>query len=138
MQLTGRVEKSWGAERIWITNERYTSKFMDFKKDSKFSMHFHVQKDEAWYVLSGKFNLKVINTDNSEVIERELNVGDVWRNIPLLPHQLTCLEEGTILEVSTPDSVEDNFRIGPGDSQLNPLVMVQSTIPENKEDYERL
>jgi hypothetical protein len=34
-----------------------------------------------------------------------------------LPHQLHCLEEGTIIEVSTPDSVEDNYRVRPGDSQ---------------------
>jgi mannose-6-phosphate isomerase-like protein (cupin superfamily) len=130
MQLTGTVEKSWGRERIWITNEKYSSKFLDFKQGGKFSMHFHAQKDESWLVLAGKFILKVINTDNSEVIERELNVGDVWRNIPLLPHQLICVEEGTVLEVSTPDSVEDNYRIGAGDSQTNPLVMVQSTESE--------
>jgi hypothetical protein len=41
----------------------------------------------------------------------------VWRNEPLEPHQLICLEEGTIIEVSTPDSVEDNYRVMPGDSQ---------------------
>jgi len=127
MQLTGTVDKSWGRERIWITNERYTSKFLDFKKDSKFSMHFHIQKDESWFVLSGKFSLKVINTDNAEVIERELNVGDVWRNVPTLPHQLICIEEGTILEVSTPDSVEDNFRVGAGDSQTNPILSTVNT-----------
>jgi len=28
-----------------------------------------------------------------------------------------CQEEGTIIEVSTPDSVEDNYRVAPGDSQ---------------------
>ena len=27
------------------------------------------------------------------------------------------IEEGTIIEVSTPDSVEDNYRVLPGDSQ---------------------
>jgi hypothetical protein len=32
-------------------------------------------------------------------------------------HQLVCVEQGTIIEVSTPDSVEDNYRVGKGDSQ---------------------
>ena len=41
-----------------------------------------------------------------------------WRNRPLQPHQVICLEAGTIIEVSTPDSVEDNYRVMPGDSQL--------------------
>jgi hypothetical protein len=27
------------------------------------------------------------------------------------------LEEGSLVEVSTPDSVEDNYRVGKGDSQ---------------------
>jgi len=50
--------------------------------------------------------------------EKDLKEGDVWHNPPLQPHQLICLsKEGSITEVSTPDSVEDNFRIGPGDSQ---------------------
>jgi hypothetical protein len=34
-----------------------------------------------------------------------------------MPHQLICVEEGTVVEVSTPDSVEDNYRVMPGDSQ---------------------
>ena len=46
-----------------------------------------------------------------------LSPGETWRNEPLEPHQLICLEAGTIIEVSTPDSVEDNYRVAPGDSQ---------------------
>jgi len=46
-----------------------------------------------------------------------LSEGNTWHNPPLLPHRLTCLEEGVIIEVSTPDSVEDNYRVMPGDSQ---------------------
>ena len=35
-----------------------------------------------------------------------------------MPHQLEALEVGSsITEVSTPDSIEDNYRIIPGDSQ---------------------
>jgi len=41
----------------------------------------------------------------------------VWHNPPLSPHQLICIEPGMICEVSTPDSVEDNYRVGKGDSQ---------------------
>jgi hypothetical protein len=41
----------------------------------------------------------------------------VFHNAPLHPHQVICIEAGTILEVSTADSVEDNYRVLPGDSQ---------------------
>ena len=58
-----------------------------------------------------------IDTATAKPQTATLNEGDTWHNPPLLPHQLICLEEGIIVEVSTPDSVEDNYRILPGDSQ---------------------
>lgn len=117
MRLEGFVKKGWGSEMIFATNDRYCGKLLNFNKDAKFSMHFHAEKDETWYVLKGKFLVKLINTTNAEAYERELNEGDTWRNTPLMIHQLICIEEGTIIEVSTPDSVEDNYRVGKGDSQ---------------------
>mgnify|MGYP003704492981 CR=1 FL=1 len=80
-------------------------------------MHFHSEKDETWYVLSGRFSVLCIDTKDASQHEVQLNVGDTWHNPPLLPHQLICIEAGTIIEVSTPDSVEDNYRVLPGDSQ---------------------
>ncbi len=116
-RLEGEVPKGWGGEFIFATNDKYCGKLMHFNKDAKFSMHFHHEKDETWYVLSGKFIVRFIDTNTAKINELPLNQGDVWHNPPLLPHQLYCLEEGTIIEVSTPDSVEDNYRVFPGDSQ---------------------
>ena len=116
-QLEGFVKKGWGHELIWATNSLYCGKLMAFNKDAKFSMHFHSVKDETWYVLSGKFLARIIDTTNAEVSEFELTTGESYRVTPLTPHQLICLEEGTIIEVSTPDSVEDNYRVAKGDSQ---------------------
>jgi quercetin dioxygenase-like cupin family protein len=117
MRLEGRVEKGWGSEEIWATNDKYCGKFMNFNSGATFSMHFHREKDETWYVLSGKFEVRYIMTQDASLRKEILNVGDVWHNAPFEPHQLHCIEEGTIIEVSTPDSVEDNYRVMPGDSQ---------------------
>ena len=117
MRLEGFVPKGWGSENIWATNDKYCGKLLQFNKNAKFSMHFHAHKDETWYVLSGKFKVVIINTADASQTEHELSVGDVWHNPGLLPHQLICLEAGTIIEVSTPDSVEDNYRVAKGDSQ---------------------
>jgi quercetin dioxygenase-like cupin family protein len=116
-RLNGFVEKGWGNELIWATTEKYCGKLLNFRKGAKFSMHFHAEKDETWYVLEGAFTVKVINTKNAELDEIKLKRGDVWHNPPLLPHQIICDEAGTIIEVSTPDSVEDNYRVMKGDSQ---------------------
>lgn len=116
-QLEGYVEKGWGHELIWATNDKYAGKLLKFNTGAKFSMHFHAEKDETWYVLSGKFSVFYIDTKDASIHEAQLNPGEIWHNKPLLPHQLVCIEEGTIIEVSTPDSVEDNYRVAPGDSQ---------------------
>jgi mannose-6-phosphate isomerase-like protein (cupin superfamily) len=117
MRLMGNVSKGWGSEEIWATNDLYCGKLMHFNTGAKFSMHFHCEKDESWYVLSGKFTVRYIDTADASVHEAELNAGDTGHNAPLLPHQLICVEAGTVIEVSTPDSVEDNYRVAPGDSQ---------------------
>ena len=117
MRLDGFVEKGWGYENIWATNDKYCGKLMKFNTGAQFSMHFHSVKDETWYVLDGKFTVRFIDTTTAKISELLLNPRDVWHNPPLLPHQLYCIEEGTIIEVSTADSVEDNYRVMPGDSQ---------------------
>jgi mannose-6-phosphate isomerase-like protein (cupin superfamily) len=119
---SGKVDKGWGYELIWATNDQYCGKIMVFDRiGAKFSMHFHKEKDESWFVNSGSFKLRYIDTSTALVMERVLNSGDTWRNPPLMPHQLEALEAGSsITEVSTPDSIEDNYRIAPGDSQPPP------------------
>jgi mannose-6-phosphate isomerase-like protein (cupin superfamily) len=117
MRLQGIVEKGWGSELIWATTDKYCGKLMNFNTGAKFSMHFHSEKEESWYVLSGRFKVICIDTINASQYEKELEPGDTWHNPPLLPHQLICIEAGTIIEVSMPDSIEDNYRVFPGDSQ---------------------
>lgn len=112
-----KIDKGWGNEVIWADTETYCGKFLNFHEGGTFSMHFHAKKDETWYVLRGKFKLKTIDTKYAEISETELVEGDTWRNHPLQPHQLICIEQGTIIEVSTKDDYEDNYRILPGDSQ---------------------
>ena len=118
-RLQGKVDKGWGYELNWATNDKYCGKIMIFEKiGSKFSMHFHKEKDETWFVNNGKFIVRWIDTKDATIFEKELKEGDTWHNPPLQPHQLEALEPmSSVTEVSTPDSVEDNYRLIPGDSQ---------------------
>ena len=118
-RLQGKVDKGWGYELICATNDKYCGKIMVFEKiGSKFSMHFHKEKDETWFVNNGKFIVRWIDTKDATIFEKELKEGDTWHNPPLQPHQLEALEPmSSVTEVSTPDSVEDNYRLIPGDSQ---------------------
>jgi len=78
---------------------------------------FTLKKTESWYVLKGEFTVEVINTYDASKITFTMTEGISYTNLPLEPHRVICVKAGTILEVSTPDSVEDNYRVLPGDSQ---------------------
>ena len=119
-RLEGKVDKGWGYEIIWATNEKYCGKIMVFEKaGAKFSLHFHKEKDETWFVNEGSFKLIWCDTSTATYHEKVLEQGDVWRNPPMMPHQLIALQDNSmVFEVSTADSVEDNYRIAPGDSQV--------------------
>lgn len=114
------IIKGWGKEVVFANTDQYCGKFLEFAKaGNKFSMHFHKEKDETWVVLSGSFKLNVIRTHDASVTELILNVGDTWRNMPLVPHQLEALEDNSVIvEVSTRDDIADNYRVLPGNSQM--------------------
>ncbi len=118
-RLSGVVPKGWGYELIWASTDKYCGKIMFFEKEgAQFSMHFHREKEETWFVNTGKFKVQWIDTKTAVLYEKELKEGDVWHNPPLQPHRLICLQgSSSITEVSTADSVEDNYRVAPGDSQ---------------------
>jgi quercetin dioxygenase-like cupin family protein len=119
MRQTGRVEKGWGHEQIFATNNSYCGKLLCFsKKGNKCSMHYHLIKDETWHVISGAFVVSWIDTSNGSIHTKILEPGNTWHNPPGLPHQLTAAEDNSVIvEASTADSVEDNYRIFAGDSQ---------------------
>lgn len=112
------VPKGWGHEVIFVNNDLYCGKILHFKKGAKFSMHYHLKKKETWYVNSGKFHFKYINTTNADIVETTLDIGDTITNEIGEPHQIICLEEGDIFEVSTTHFDADSYRVMKGDSQI--------------------
>jgi len=112
-----KVPKGWGEELIIENNEMYCGKLLIFKKGCKFSMHYHLIKDETWYVDKGEFIYRWIDTETAETIEQKLKVGDVVRQRVGQPHQLIALTDGEVFEVSTQHFDEDSYRIVKGDTQ---------------------
>ena len=109
------VEKGWGKEIIFVNNSEYCGKILCFNKGKKFSMHYHIQKKETWYVAKGKFILNWIDTESGTNYCEYLNIGDVITNERGEPHQLIALEDSEVFEVSTRHYDEDSFRIYKGD-----------------------
>lgn len=111
------IPKGWGHELVIINNEKYCAKILVFNKGCKFSMHYHMIKQETWYVVKGAFLFKWIDTEKGETYSRPLIKGDVI-TIPIgMPHQLEAHEDGEIFEVSTEHFDSDSYRVWKGDSQ---------------------
>mgnify|MGYP003118176710 FL=1 len=111
-----KVPKGWGEELIIENNEMYCGKLLIFKKGCKFSMHYHLIKDETWYVNKGEFIYRWIDTELAETIEQKLKVGDVVRQRVGQPHQLIALTDGVVFEVSSQHFDEDSYRVVKGDT----------------------
>lgn len=109
-----KIPKGWGHELIIHNCERYCGKILVFKAGCRFSMHYHMIKQETWYVNKGKFLFTWIETETAEWHEQVLNQGDVV-TIPVgMPHQLEAYEDGEIFEVSSEHFDSDSYRIFKG------------------------
>ena len=111
------VPKGWGEEIIIENNEMYCGKVLIFNQGCKFSMHYHMIKDETWYVEYGEFLYRWIDIETADINEEKLVEGDVVRQRPGQPHQLEALSNGRIFEVSTHHEDSDSYRVTKGDSQ---------------------
>ena len=109
------VPKGWGKEIVFVNNNLYCGKLLCFNEGAKFSMHYHLIKDETWYVQEGEFLYRWIDTEIGKVHEQILKVGDSVRQFPGQPHQLEAITSGVIFEVSTEHFDEDSYRIWRGD-----------------------
>jgi mannose-6-phosphate isomerase-like protein (cupin superfamily) len=97
-----RVEKPWGWELIWADTEAYVGKILFVREGQSLSLQYHVQKDESWYVESGRARVELGNTGDAVLDEAVISPGDAFRFRPGTVHRVTSLEDTTILEVSTP------------------------------------
>ena len=109
--------KGWGHERWIVNKEKYCLKILSFKQDSSFSMHYHIEKEETWYVSKGSLELSYYDLTNAKRISKTIDKGMVVDIKPNIPHKLKALEDSEIIEVSTQHFEHDSYRVEPGDSQ---------------------
>jgi mannose-6-phosphate isomerase-like protein (cupin superfamily) len=111
------VEKGWGQELWIVNNDKYCGKILKFNSGSKFSMHYHVDKEETFYVLKGHLVLKYYDLSNAEEKIEHIYCGDVVDIPQYNPHKIEALEDSSIIEISTHHEDSDSYRIAKGDSQ---------------------
>jgi mannose-6-phosphate isomerase-like protein (cupin superfamily) len=114
---TKKVKKGWGYELHIVNNDKYCGKILHFDTGCKMSTHYHLNKHETWYILNGVFQLSGINPQTAEKYNLTIKEGDiVWIDYGVV-HSVYAINGGEIFEISTPDNIEDNYRVEKGDSQ---------------------
>ncbi len=97
-----RVEKPWGHELIWAVTDAYCGKVLFVKAGASLSLQFHREKDESWYVQSGRAKLELGDVGQAVLDVEVIGPGAAFHYVPGTVHRVTALEDTTILEVSTP------------------------------------
>jgi len=100
------VKKTWGQEEWVINCEEYCGKLLYIQKGSKSSIHYHKNKKETFYLLSGRVKLEV--EDKSYLFLK----GS--KPITILPeevHGFEGLEDSVIIEFSTHHEDSDTYRL---------------------------
>ena len=108
-----KVKKAWGYE-LWLANNEennYCGKILHIEAGNKFSMHFHADKHETFYVLKGSCSLQTIETQTSVLSEIMLNEGDCYIIDRLVHNQVEALTDCDIVESSTFHRDEDSYRV---------------------------
>jgi mannose-6-phosphate isomerase len=97
-----RVEKPWGYELIWALTDLYCGKLLFVRAGHSLSLQFHRQKDESWFVQSGRAKLELGDVGKPVLHEEVISSGAAFHYVPGTVHRVTAIEDTTILEVSTP------------------------------------
>ena len=105
-----RVEKPWGWELIWAHADTYVGKVLFVRAGHSLSLQFHREKDESWYVESGRAKLELGETGKAVLNTEVISAGACFRYRPGTVHRVTAIEDTTIIEVSTPQ-LDDVVRL---------------------------
>lgn len=105
-----RVVKPWGHELIWALSDVYAGKLLFVKEGSALSLQFHKEKDESWYVQSGRAEVEMSSAGDAVTQAEIVGPGAAFRIRPGTVHRITALEDTTVLEVSTPQ-LDDVVRL---------------------------
>lgn len=104
-----RTEKSWGYEQL-LHNGDYCAKLLVYNRTIASSLHYHVTKQETFYIARGCFEVEVGG------LKMDLLPGE-YVTIPAgTPHRVRCLELGVIVESSTHDDPNDCVRLVPSET----------------------
>jgi len=109
------IETDYGYDLIWADTENYNCRIIVFNDPTnKIPIGFHKHIEKTWFVNNGNFRLKIIETHNGTLVEKDLKEGSVFHIPPLTPVGIECLSAGaSITQCASGDPSEDFYQIIP-------------------------
>jgi mannose-6-phosphate isomerase-like protein (cupin superfamily) len=115
----GKIDRSWGYELVWSSNQYYCGKILVFEKVGvSTTLSIHKDKKKSWFVNSGRFKITFTDVQKGKEITAILDEGKTVDIGEMSPHRVEALQPNSmIFEVGTPDDLADQFRLTPDDNQ---------------------
>ena len=110
------VPKGRGYEKWNVNSPEYCGKILFFARDRKCSWHYHVLKDEVFYIQSGAIQVYYSTGDSLETADTKILIeGDKFHVPRGMRHQMVALKDSLMFEFSTEHYDSDSYRIEKGD-----------------------
>ncbi len=103
-EYKNREDKPWGYEKVLIYTDKYLTKELFIREGYQTSFHYHEEKDETMYIISGAGYIEF--EDRKEYFGK----NDTVRIEPREPHSIVAMENTVLHEVSTPH-LNDTIRV---------------------------
>jgi len=105
------VKTEFGYEITWSKTDNYTSKIIVFESPKKTSMHYRDLTDRSWFVNSGNFRFRWIDTKDGKIYQQDCAEGSTFHAPKKMPISYECVaSNGSLSETST-TTVEDDIRV---------------------------
>lgn len=103
------TKTSYGYRLDWADFENYSSTIHVFESACKTDFLFHTKKDKSYFVNSGEFNFRWIDTDTGQIYQQNGKEGAVFSASRMVPCSLECVSQNGSLTESNNGGKDDDF-----------------------------
>lgn len=94
------IQTDFGYEIEWAKFDNYGAKIIVFNKKDKTPFWYNVKTKKTWFVNSGSFIFRWIDTSNGQIFQQEAKEGFVFTAKPFVPCAIECVGPGSLSEVN--------------------------------------